>query len=130
MAIREGFFAAYADAARNRAPRPPIKVYDSGGTAAGAVKAYQQAVSDGAKLIVGPLTRGEVSALFGQAQLPVPLLALNHPDDKSLPASGVADDPVLLIKQRLLSANEASGNYILTAFLGVQAPTGVAAFTS
>lgn len=91
MAIREGFFAAYADAARNRAPRPPIKVYDSGGTAAGAVKAYQQAVSDGAKLIVGPLTRGEVSALFGQAQLPVPLLALNHPDDKSLPASGVAE---------------------------------------
>ena len=91
MAIREGFFAAYADAARNRAPRPPVKVYDSGGTAAGAVKAYQQAVSDGAKLVVGPLTRGEVSALFGQAQLPVPLLALNHPDDKSLPANGVAE---------------------------------------
>ncbi|WNL47001.1 penicillin-binding protein activator [Dyella sp. BiH032] len=91
MAIREGFFAAYADAARNRAPRPPVKVYDSGGTAAGAVKAYQQAVSDGAKLVVGPLTRGEVAALFGQAQLPVPLLALNHPDDKSLPANGVAE---------------------------------------
>lgn len=91
MAIREGFFAAYADAARNHAPRPPVKVYDSGGTPAGAVKAYQQAVSDGAKLVIGPLTRGEVSALFGQAQLPVQLLALNHPDDKSLPANGVAE---------------------------------------
>jgi hypothetical protein len=90
-AIREGFFAAYADAARNHAPRPPVKVYDSGGTPSGAVKAYQQAVSDGAKLVIGPLTRGEVSALFGQAQLPVQLLALNHPDDKSLPANGVAE---------------------------------------
>ncbi|SFR90026.1 hypothetical protein SAMN05216570_0445 [Dyella sp. OK004] len=90
-AIREGFFAAYADAARNRAPRPPVRVYDSGGTAAGAVKAYQQAVSDGAKLVIGPMTRGEVSALFGLQQLPVQLLALNHPDDKSLPANGVAE---------------------------------------
>lgn len=90
-AIREGFFAAFADAARNHAPRPQVKVYDSGGTAAGAVKAYQQAVADGANLVVGPLTRGEVSALFGLPQLPVQLLALNHPDDKSLPASGVAE---------------------------------------
>ncbi len=90
-AIREGFFAAYADASRNHAPRPEVKVYDSGGTAAGAVKAYQQAVADGAKLVVGPLTRGEVSALFGLNDLPVQLLALNHPDDKSLPASGVAE---------------------------------------
>jgi len=90
-AIREGFFAAYADGAHNRAPRPPVRVYDSGGTAAGAVKAYQQAVTDGAKLVIGPLTRGEVSALFGLQQLPVQLLALNHPDDKSLPANGVAE---------------------------------------
>lgn len=45
-------------------------------------------------------------------------------------ADGFADDPVLLIKQRLLSANEAAGNYIVTAFLGVTAPTGGAAFTN
>ncbi|WP_049621232.1 penicillin-binding protein activator [Frateuria defendens] len=88
-AIREGFFAAYADAARNHAPRAAVKVYDSGGDAAGALKAYQQAVDDGAKLVIGPLTRSEVAAVFGQAQLPVPLLALNHPDDRALPASGV-----------------------------------------
>src|SRR5579859_7694770 len=35
-------------------------------------------------------------------------------------AQGLGDDPVLLIKQRLLSANEESGNYIVTAFLGFQ----------
>lgn len=44
--------------------------------------------------------------------------------------SGWGDDPFLVVKQRLLSANEQDGNYIVTAFLGVQAPTGDAAFSS
>jgi outer membrane PBP1 activator LpoA protein len=90
-AIREGFFAAYLDAGRNHAPRPSVRVYDSQGTADGAVKAYQQAVSDGARLVVGPLTRSEVAAVFSQAQLPVPVLALNHPDDKQLPAANASE---------------------------------------
>ena len=89
--IREGFFAAYADAARNHAPRAEVRVYDSGGTAASATKAYQQAVDDGAQLIIGPLTRAEVSGVFGLSQLPVPVLALNHPDDKALPATGASE---------------------------------------
>jgi uncharacterized protein len=89
--IREGFFAAYIDAGRNHAPRPTVRVYDSRGTADGAVKAYQQAVGDGAQLIVGPLTRAEVAAVFGQPSLPVPLLALNHPDDKQLPAGNTSE---------------------------------------
>ena len=89
--IREGFFAAYLDAGRNHAPRPSVRVYDSKGTNDGAIKAYQQAVKDGAKLVVGPLTRGEVAAVFGQAQLPVPVLALNHPDDKHLPAGDASE---------------------------------------
>ena len=89
--IREGFFAAYLDAARNHAPRPSVRVYDSQGTADGAVHAYQQAVADGAGLVVGPLTRNEVSAVFGQPQLPVPLLALNHPDDKQLPSGDTSE---------------------------------------
>ena len=90
-AIRQGFFTAYADAAQNNAPRARVRVYDSTGTAEGALKAYQQAASDGAQLIVGPLTRAEVAAVFAQPQLPVPLLALNHPDDKSLPAGGASE---------------------------------------
>lgn len=90
-AIREGFFAAYLDAGRNHAPRPSVRVYNSEGTASGAIKAYQQAVSDGARLVVGPLTRSEVAAVFGQAQLPVPLLALNHPDDKQLPTGETSE---------------------------------------
>lgn len=91
MPIRQGFFAAYFDAARNHAPRPSIRVYDSKGTADGAVQAYQQAVKDGARLVVGPLTRGEVAAVFGQQQLPVPVLALNHPDSQQVPASNTSE---------------------------------------
>ena len=89
--IREGFFAAYFAAASNHAPRPTIRVYDSKGTADGAIQAYQQAVRDGAKLVVGPLSRGAVAAIFDQAKLPVPLLALNHPDGRKLPAASASE---------------------------------------
>ena len=91
ISIREGFFAAYFEAGRNHAPRPDVRVYNSHGTADGAVAAYHRAVSDGAQLVVGPLTRGEVAAVFSQPQLTVPLLALNHPDGKQLPAGDVSE---------------------------------------
>ena len=45
-------------------------------------------------------------------------------------ATGFADGNFVTIKQRLLSANEENGNYILSAFLGFQAPTGITAFTN
>lgn len=89
--VREGFFAAYFDAGRNHAPRPSVKVYNSHGTADGAVAGYQQAIKDGAQLVVGPLTRTEVAAVFAQPDLPVPLLALNHPDDGKLPGGGSSE---------------------------------------
>ena len=116
-AIREGFFAAYADSAHNHTPRPPVRVYDSTGTSAGAIKAYQQAVNDGAQLVIGPLTRGEVSALFGLPQLPVPLLALNHPDDKSLPASGVSEFGLLPETEGAQAADRMADNGITNAFV-------------
>ncbi|WP_243042601.1 penicillin-binding protein activator [Dyella sedimenti] len=116
-AVAEGFFAAYADDARNHLPRPPVRVYDSGGTAAGAVKAYQQAVNDGAQLVIGPLTRGEVSALFGLPQLPAALLALNHPDDKSLPANGVSEFGLLPETEGAQAADHMAEQGILTAYV-------------
>ncbi|WP_158879944.1 penicillin-binding protein activator [Rhodanobacter sp. L36] len=89
--IREGFFAAYIDAGRNHAPRPTVRVYDSKGTGAGAIAAYQQATTDGANLVVGPLTRTEVAAVVGQSSLPIALLTLNHPDNKNLPAANTSE---------------------------------------
>ncbi len=52
--------------------------------------------------------------------------------DRSIkkPASGFGDWPFLLIKQRLASANEQNGNYIVDLYLAAQAPTGVDAFTN
>jgi hypothetical protein len=46
------------------------------------------------------------------------------------PVSGWLDDQFLVVKQRLLSADEQSGNYIVTAFLGVTADSGSSAFTN
>jgi len=50
--------------------------------------------------------------------------------DTKHPANGWLDDQFLVVKQRLLSANEQDGNYIVTAFLGVTAASGNAAFTN
>jgi uncharacterized protein len=94
-AIREGFFAAYYQASDTHAPRAAVRVYDSGGNAASAIKAYNQAVADGAKMVVGPLTRTEVMGVLGQSSLPIPVLALNHSDNKSLP-SGTASEFALM----------------------------------
>jgi hypothetical protein len=45
-------------------------------------------------------------------------------------ANGWGDWPFLVVKQRLLSSPEDAGNYIVSMFLGVQAPTGSTAFTN
>lgn len=46
------------------------------------------------------------------------------------PGYGFADWNFLTIKQRIISAPEDQGNYIVTTFLGFQAPTGVPVFTN
>ncbi len=46
------------------------------------------------------------------------------------PVAGWLDDQFLVVKQRLLSANEENGDYIVTAFLGVTAPSGYSGFTN
>ena len=46
------------------------------------------------------------------------------------PVSGLTDWQFLLVKQRLLSANEQDGDYVLSAFLAVQAPIGIAPYTN
>ena len=89
--VAEGFFAAYFDAGRDHAPRPSIRVYSTHSTPNGATSGYQQAVTDGAQLVVGPLTRDAVAALFSQATLPVSTLALNHPDNRQLPAGDASE---------------------------------------
>jgi outer membrane PBP1 activator LpoA protein len=68
-----------------------VRSYDSGGTPAQSLAAYRQAVNDGAQLVIGPLGRDGVAAMFAQGALPVPLLALNHPDNDMPPPAGSAE---------------------------------------
>jgi outer membrane PBP1 activator LpoA protein len=88
-AIRDGFFANYIEAAHTNAPRPEVVVYDAGNDAAHAVAAYDKAVADGARFVVGPLNRDGVTAIFAKGALPAPMLTLNYPNDnKNLPPAG------------------------------------------
>lgn len=89
-AVREGFFIAYFGNPSD-APRPQVRSYDSGATPAQAQAAYNQAVTDGANFVVGPISRDSVAAIFAQAALPVPVLALNHPDNNVQPPPGSAE---------------------------------------
>jgi hypothetical protein len=59
---------------------------------------------------------------------------INLPPDEERrrrkPASGFGDWPVLTVKQRFVGADEAHGNYVVSGFLGVQAPIGSSAFSN
>lgn len=73
--VRDGLLAGYYSEYRRR---PEIDFIDTRGTANGAVDAYRRAAAAGADFVVGPLGRDEVGAVFGQGELPVPMLALNR----------------------------------------------------
>ncbi len=80
--VRQGFLAAV-----NAQPLPlPVRVYPTTDDDGAVLAAYEQAVEGGARLVVGPLTRANVTALAKHATLPVPTLALNQPDAKAWPA--------------------------------------------
>ncbi len=85
-AVAEGFLTAYFNTPEAQ-PRPLLHVYDTQGTQAGTLAAYQQAQSAGADLVVGPLARDDVAALFSSNPT-LPVLALNHPDSSVNPPQG------------------------------------------
>jgi len=76
-AIRDGFTLAQAQAGTNSTP---ATIYDTGsGQSIQAV--YEQAVAEGADLIVGPLFKENITALVKSEQLHIPVLALNYIDE-------------------------------------------------
>lgn len=80
-AIRDGFMAAYyADRGTERATES-VLVYDASGAEGDIWSLYQQALNDGAQMIVGPLDKRLVSTLARAGELQVPVLALNAVDD-------------------------------------------------
>ncbi len=78
-AIRDGFLTAYY--ARSHRPHSVVRIYDTGGNAGNIWNVYQQAVKDGADVIVGPLSKTAVATLSRAGKLDVPVLALNYTED-------------------------------------------------
>ncbi len=83
-AIRNGFMAAHYAAMETRKHNTTtensplnIKFYDSS-TLSSFQHNYQQAINDGAELIIGPLQKENVKYLQQQAALQVPTIALNY----------------------------------------------------
>ena len=82
-AVEQGFLAA--GKVQGHAALP-IRVYALGDLAQNVTDGYRDAIAAGARLVVGPLTRGGVTALASMGPLQVPTLALNTPGgDISLP---------------------------------------------
>ena len=77
VAVRDGFIAAYLQ--QGAAGRPRLKVYDV--AAESLASAYNQALSEGAGFIVGPLTKEDVAALAPLSNGRTPVLALNFLGD-------------------------------------------------
>lgn len=77
-AIHDGFLATYY---ANKQDQPDIHVDIIDTSGKDIVSTYNEAVNNGADLIVGPLTKQEVAAIANMGSLPVPTLALNTLDN-------------------------------------------------
>lgn len=105
--VRDGILAAYYAETRRR---PNIKFYDTNGTAAGAQSAAAQANADGAQLILGPLSRDEINAVFAQNVSGAPIIALNRgvsaPPPGSISFALSPDDEGLFAADRLANRGQ------------------------
>ncbi|HKA38337.1 MAG TPA: penicillin-binding protein activator [Burkholderiales bacterium] len=78
-AVKNGFFAATQ--IKGNTPLP-VRVYATGDDPKQVTESYLRAVSAGARVIVGPLTRNGVTAIAESAIVMVPTLALNVPEGR------------------------------------------------
>ena len=83
QSVRDGVLAGYYGEVRRR---PELRFYDTGGEA-GVRGALAEAQADGAQMIVGPLARDQVDALFALPELQLPVVALNRSTGAPPPGS-------------------------------------------
>jgi len=81
-AIRGGILSAWYGVRGARGKTPLIRFYDTS-SSDDIGPLYQQAISEGAGLIVGPVQREKVGQLLDLPELPVPTVALNYLDTPS-----------------------------------------------
>jgi uncharacterized protein len=87
-AVSDGFFAAYYHSFSDTHQAPQVRQYD---TSKGATAVYQQAVAEGADLVIGPLDKEDVNQLGQLKALPVPLLTLNYLSTDAQPTTQAAE---------------------------------------
>jgi len=76
-AITAGFLGGYYGGGAGDPP-PSIRIYDLGEAADRAPHLYEQALRDGAEMVIGPLRKEAIEALLASRwEFPVPTLALN-----------------------------------------------------
>ena len=78
-AIEEGFLAAWFDNQSQYGDAPQVTFYDSSQNQPIELL-YQQAVTEGAELVIGPLQKSAVEQLNRNAVLTIPTIALNYLD--------------------------------------------------
>lgn len=86
QAVRNGFLSAYYESLAKTHVQQTISFYDTS-TNPNIGALYQQAISQGADMVVGPLIKENVEALVSAGGISVPTLALNYSDNGSLPSN-------------------------------------------
>ena len=81
-AVQDGFLAGYYNQ-KDEAHKPKIRIYEEGEDPKQIRNIYDQAVSDGANFIVGPLDKASVNELAATNSFPVPVLALNYSESEA-----------------------------------------------
>ena len=75
--IRDGFLSAYYDVMQFGGKVPKLLFYNTSNST-DILQDYNQAISNGAQMIIGPLGKQHVARLHNESSLPVPTLALNN----------------------------------------------------
>jgi uncharacterized protein len=81
QSVRDGFMTMHYQHLAEGNTGLQIDLVDSNATP-DILTAYNNAVAQGAQLVIGPLEREQVQVLASQATLPVPTLALNNPPNR------------------------------------------------
>lgn len=81
-AIRAGVLAG--ERVHGGAGLPVVRAYPTDDKEENVVAAYQQAVLDGAAVVIGPLTKSAMNYLSDSTELTIPVLALNSFDETTL----------------------------------------------
>ena len=90
--IREGFLSAYYNVLENEGSTAPLHIYDT--NTADITSLYQQAVTGGAEIVIGPLRKENLATLAALSHLAAPLIGLNYLSDSDQ-ASAPAHEKLL-----------------------------------